>query len=486
MFTTILFSCIPEVSESECQDTDTCIQLRTELHTYDVGSVPFGSKTSLSVVLESVGAKKVIVYEVISSHPDDFIVYPNWQNVDSNDDSLHDVLEIDGGSVESPSYGMIEVGFHPQLLDNIDKQKAYEATLTIISNDVNTPEKTEDGHGIWRVSLRGLGMKPCAEVFPKYIDYGIQPAGGYFPKNFMVRNCSNVPLTISGIDFSYPDPSTPLSFSISYETSPPIYVSSDDNTDISVAWIPASFAPTMVDVELQSNDPDFEDTVRIIGNSCEGTLSHDYDADGDGWRTCGGDCDDNNPNIHPGAVELQDSIDNNCNGENNEENLLDVDDDGDSYSEQDGDCDDNNPDVNINRPEIADGIDNDCDGIIDNTTEFYDDDGDGWTEIEGDCNDANKDVYPLAIEIENEIDDNCDSRVDELTVFYDDDGDGWTEIEGDCDDFNPWVYNGANEFCDDIDNDCDGLIDEGIFDPSMNSIPQNNDDNVEEGGICPN
>ena len=43
---------------------------------------------------------------IISSHPEDFIVYPNWQNEDSNNDSIAD-FGIDGGSVEFPSYGVI-------------------------------------------------------------------------------------------------------------------------------------------------------------------------------------------------------------------------------------------------------------------------------------------------------------------------------------------------------------------------------------------
>jgi N-acetylneuraminic acid mutarotase len=36
------------------------------------------------------------------------------------------------------------------------------------------------------------------------------------------------------------------------------------------------------------------------------------DVDGDGYTTCGGDCDDSSSSIHPGAVELCDSLDNDC------------------------------------------------------------------------------------------------------------------------------------------------------------------------------
>ena len=40
------------------------------------------------------------------------------------------------------------------------------------------------------------------------------------------------------------------------------------------------------------------------------------DNDGDGWAAEEGDCDDNNPDIHPEAREIAgDGVDSNCNGE---------------------------------------------------------------------------------------------------------------------------------------------------------------------------
>jgi hypothetical protein len=38
------------------------------------------------------------------------------------------------------------------------------------------------------------------------------------------------------------------------------------------------------------------------------------DADGDGVRQCDNDCNDTNPAIHPGAPELCDGQDNDCDG----------------------------------------------------------------------------------------------------------------------------------------------------------------------------
>ncbi len=144
------------------------------------------------------------------------------------------------------------------------------------------------------------------------------------------------------------------------------------------------------------------------------------DADGDGWGqdlsavtlcdlpppayvTRGGDCNDTDETIHPGATEIcDDGVDNNCNGyvdgvstttramggsgmntqwlwKTTQTVMLTgllaamagagectpPDNDGDGWTVEQGDCDDNNPDVYPGAEEVCDGIDNDCDGVVD-------------------------------------------------------------------------------------------------------------------------
>ena len=112
------------------------------------------------------------------------------------------------------------------------------------------------------------------------------------------------------------------------------------------------------------------------------------DGDGDGTTTGqlgGEDCDDTDPEIGPGADEVCDGIDNDCDGlvDAEDDDVLDAieghpDDDGDGYgddsvtimtcdlsdlSDVGGDCNDLDESVNPGVDEVCgDGLDNDCDG----------------------------------------------------------------------------------------------------------------------------
>ncbi len=202
--------------------------------------------------------------------------------------------------------------------------------------------------------------------------------------------------------------------------------------------------------------PGAAEACNLADDDCDGAVDEDWDLDHDGYTACpgpGSDCDDHDPAVHPDAVEIcGDQVDNDCSGALDDAG----DDDGDGFDTC-VDCDDGDDTVYPGAPDPCDGVDNDCDGGID---EDFDADGDGVASCDGDCDDADPDRAPNHPEECDEQDNDCDGQIDE---GFDVDGDGQSTCRGDCDDTDPNRYFGNVELCGDgVDNDCNPLTSEDV------------------------
>ena len=235
------------------------------------------------------------------------------------------------------------------------------------------------------------------------------------------------------------------------------------------------------------------------------------------------DCDDTNSSIYPGATEICNSLDDDCDGQIDEGLVLPqwyADTDADTFGDLNNltvacsqplgyvatptDCDDTNNSIYPGATEICNSLDDNCDGQIDENQSFLnwyaDTDADAFGDLgdvvsacsqppgyilnNTDCDDTNSSIYPGALEACNSLDDDCDGQVDEgvLSAWYaDTDADTFGDLNNltvacnqpvgyvidatDCDDTNSSIYPGAIEICNSLDDDCDGQIDEGLVLP---------------------
>jgi hypothetical protein len=234
---------------------------------------------------------------------------------------------------------------------------------------------------------------------------------------------------------------------------------------------------------LDSDDDGFGDSLMSL-EACGPTT---------GYATTGGDCDDSTFNTRPGATELCDGEDNNCNTVV-DEGVVNVpwyvDADGDGYGDGvigtaiiacspqpgrsafGGDCVEANATIHPGAMELCDRLDNTCaagGGV--RASEDQDNDGHAGTAAacsggplpKDDCADADPSIHPGAPELCNRIDDVC-ATGGGVRASEDQDNDGYAATTAsctggplprtDCADMSPNIHPGATERCNRIDDVC--------------------------------
>ena len=291
---------------------------------------------------------------------------------------------------------------------------------------------------------------------------------GAFVQRILGQKCvgTAIPSFISGekVNVSNPTPGifTDAALTISagtYDLSTNIFTPSTAALGLTSLYIDLQYQSCPVEVvEIIFQYP--------ISNPSTWYLDADYDGYGDpavtttscaqpyGYVANNTDCDDNDYAVHPGATEICNDKDYNCDGMMTGPAPV--------LWYQDADYD------NYGNPSVT---------LLSCTSPY------GYVANSTDCDDTDGNVYPGAPETCSDKDYNCDGMITGTTsptLWYQDadyDGygnpsvtllsctppSGYVSNNTDCNDNNFNVNPGAPEVCDNLDNNCNGMVDEGLM-----------------------
>jgi hypothetical protein len=317
----------------------------------------------------------------------------------------------------------------------------------------------------------------------------------------------------------------------------PATIVSDDLDCLDAREATATDPATDCNDDISTVNPGATEACNTVDDDCDGAIDEGVlttwyrDIDGDTWGNPGfgvvqactrpatyaavraqDDCNDNASSVFPGATEVCDEQDNDCDGATDEgvQQTFYRDLDGDTYGRaasgavsacsapagyvtSQSDCNDSNGAINPVATEICDAADNDCDGLV-NEAPSSSTSGtltqNSWTgsagarnvgtcrdqiqtcNISGNWLTTQTQLLPVA-EVCDNLDNNCNGTRDEAITQSCYTGPGGTQNVGPCRGGTATCSAGSfgacigqvtpvAEVCDNTDNDCDNVIDDGV------------------------
>lgn len=327
----------------------------------DLGRIASGSTESFELYAQSTGTEPVTILEIRSSDPR-LVVDPAWQLHDCDADGQPDCQVLPAAdSATDPAWS------EPLLLrleagTPTTSPEPVEAEVIVRSTSELAHDFDEEGAGLTRLWVHVVVEDPCLQAVPAVADFVAVAPGESATETLALQSCAGVLATVEDLVWSG-------SATFSSALPLPLHVLPEGVEELPVTFAPTDAAPQAGSLTLDLGSASLE--VPLSGNACPSSEadcrgSEWTDDDGDGLSEAEGDCDDADAGVYPGADELHDGIDTDCDGQL-DEGSYGGDDDHDGYMELDSpsDCDDSDPWTHPGATEVCDGRDNDCDGLVD-------------------------------------------------------------------------------------------------------------------------